>query len=60
METIPKLLVGQVVELKKFTYDIRIFLNNENTIKEVMSMIASGDKLKKVWDHTGKIIWENL
>jgi hypothetical protein len=60
METIPKLLVGQVVELKKLTYDIRIFLNNENTIKEVMSMIESGDKLMKVWDHTGKIIWENL
>ena len=57
---IPKLLVSQVVEVKNFTYDMRIYLNNEQTIKEVMSMLEHGDKLMKVWDNNGKIIWERL
>ena len=56
----PKLLVSQVVEVKNFTYDMRIYLNNEQTIKEVMSMLESGDKLMKVWDNNGKIIWERI
>ena len=57
----PKLLVSQVVEVRRnFTYDMRIYLNNEQTIKEVMSMLESGDKLMKVWDNNGKIIWERL
>ena len=57
---IPKLLVSQVVEVKNFTYDMRIYLNNEQTIKEVMSMLEHGDKLMKVWDNNGKIIWEKI
>lgn len=57
---IPKLLVSQVVEVKNFTYDMRIYLNNEQTIKEVMSMLKHGDKLMKVWDNNGKIIWERI
>lgn len=57
---IPKLLVSQVVEVKNFTYDMRIYLNNEQTIKEVMSMLEHGDKLMKVWDNNGKIIWERI
>lgn len=57
---IPKLLVSQVVEVKNLTYDMRIYLNNEQTIKEVMSMLEHGDKLMKVWDNTGKIIWERI
>lgn len=57
---IPKLLVSQVVEVKNLTYDMRIYLNNEQTIKEVMSMLKHGDKLMKVWDNNGKIIWERL
>ena len=56
----PKLLVSQVVEIKKLTYDMRIYLNNEQTIKEVMSMLEHGDKLMKVWDNNGKIIWERI
>ena len=56
----PKLLVNQVVEIKKLTYDMRIYLNNEQTIKEVMSMLEHGDKLMKVWDNNGKIIWERI
>ena len=57
----PKLLVNQVVEVRRnFTYDMRIYLNNEQTIKEVMSMLEHGDKLMKVWDNNGKIIWERL
>ena len=57
---IPKLLVSQVVEVKNLTYDMRIYLNNEQTIKEVMSMLKHGDKLMKVWDNNGKIIWERI
>lgn len=54
---IPKLLVGQVVEIKNLAYDIRVYLNNENTIKDVMLMLENGNKLVKIWDKEGKIIY---
>lgn len=52
---VPKLVIGQTVEVKTTTsYTIRVYLSNESAIKDVESMLKSGDKLTKVWNAEGK------
>lgn len=60
MENEPKLLiVGRSVEIKYQLSEIRLYLANENTIKQVNELLSNGARLQRVFDKAdGKVLWE--